>query len=198
MDVSALVACASLQVLNLSRCYLLADLSALAACASLQTLNLLRCYAVADVSALAGCASLKTLNLAFCDQLTDVLALAGCASLQTLNLAGCDQLMAVSGLAGYASLQTLNLSCCYAMADMSALDIGQLRRLHRYGARASRQRVQVLGQDRRMLASFVQWYRRSILTKYDRAFVTDVGFACPRLGRGGRDEVRWVGWGGLG
>jgi Leucine-rich repeat (LRR) protein len=64
-DVSALIACSNLQILDLNECASLSDIEALAKCTDLEKLAI-RKTAVTDISSLASCKKLRDLDYTYC------------------------------------------------------------------------------------------------------------------------------------
>lgn len=119
VDVSALSSLYRLRHLSLSQCSLLWDISAVAACTSLELLDLTGC-GVEDITHLSNCVALHKLFLKRCC-VRDISALAQCTALQHLDLSDNRSISDVSALAQCTALRHLDLSDNPSISDVSAL-----------------------------------------------------------------------------
>jgi Leucine-rich repeat (LRR) protein len=120
-NISPLLDCTNLQVIDLYGCRQLTQVSGLVNCSVLYSLNLGGCVKLTDISALTDINSLKTLHLSHCMLLTDVSALTNMPRLHTLYLDNCGRLEDITPLSNIPTLHTLDLTNCFQITDVSAL-----------------------------------------------------------------------------
>ena len=123
-NVSALTNFKNLKTLKVYNCGL-KDISALVNCNNIELLDFTGCPNIEDISALANLTKLHTLVFDRCDMVDDILSVAKCTNLQKLVFNNCKNLDDISPLSNLKQLKSFD--CCDCI-NISNADVSSLKK----------------------------------------------------------------------